>query len=53
MAEKHKFKRFPDYDCDGGCPYESPESCTVCLNRKNEFSNKFSCFYSSYQVRIQ
>lgn len=39
MASKHKFKfpkRFPDYDCDGGCPYESPESCTVCLNRKNK-----------------
>lgn len=39
MANKHKFKfpkRFPDYDCDGGCPFESPESCTVCLNRKNK-----------------
>ena len=35
MAKKNvKFKRFPDYDCNGGCPYESPESCTVCLNRE-------------------
>lgn len=35
MAKKtSKFKRFPNYDCDGGCPYESPESCTVCLNRE-------------------
>lgn len=32
--KKSKFKRFSDYDCDGGCPYESPEDCTVCLNRK-------------------
>ena len=32
--KKRKFKRFPDYDCDGSCPYESPESCTVCLNRE-------------------
>lgn len=39
MANKHKFKRFPDYYCDGGCPYESPESCTVCLNRKNKSIN--------------
>ena len=36
IKKKRKFKRFPDYDCDGGCPYESPESCTVCLNRKNK-----------------
>ena len=34
--KKRKFKRFPDYDCDGGCPYESPESCAVCLNRENK-----------------
>lgn len=33
MANKHKFP-FPKYDCDGGCPYESPESCAVCFNRK-------------------
>ncbi len=35
MANKRKFKRFPDC-CDGSCPYESPESCAVCSNRKNK-----------------
>lgn len=35
MANKHKFRRFLDYNCDG-CQYESPESCAVCPNRKNK-----------------
>ena len=36
MANKRKYKfPFPKYNCDGGCPYESQESCAVCFNRKN------------------
>lgn len=33
MTKKKVFKKFTDYDYDS-CPFESPEFCIICPNRK-------------------
>lgn len=35
---KKVFKKFTDYDYDS-CPFESPEFCIICPNRK-----KLTCY---------